>query len=147
MPSQAPGIAVDPARVREARLESGLSLADLAGEEVSRTMIHFVEHGRARPSRRVLDLIAKRTHKPVSFFLLQEDSSAATALDLSTELLTLATRLRRHADGQNLTGGEHEAVRLLEMALRQGASLVRAMGKSSRRKPRDQEKRRTRKGS
>src|SRR5690348_3169972 len=53
------GVPVDPARVREARREAGLSLAQLAGDEVSRTFLHFVEHGRSRPSQAVLALIAR----------------------------------------------------------------------------------------
>jgi transcriptional regulator with XRE-family HTH domain len=54
------------ARVREARREAGLSLAQLAGDEVSRTFLHFVEHGRSRPAQAVLALIAKRTGRPVA---------------------------------------------------------------------------------
>ena len=62
------GIAVDPERVREARLEAGLSLAQIARDDVSRTFIHFVETGKSRPSQRILALIARRTGKPISYF-------------------------------------------------------------------------------
>src|SRR5215470_17888054 len=48
------GVPVNPARVREARIEAGLSLAQVAGDDVSRTFIHFVEQGRSRPSQNVL---------------------------------------------------------------------------------------------
>jgi tetratricopeptide (TPR) repeat protein len=63
-----PGIDVRPGTVRSARLDAGLSLAGVAGSQVTRAAIHLVETGRARPSERTLRLIASRTGKPVSFF-------------------------------------------------------------------------------
>src|SRR5260370_41872992 len=64
------GMSVDPARVREARSAAGLSLAQLAGDQVSRTFIHLIEQGRSRPSRNVLALIARRTGKPMVYFFI-----------------------------------------------------------------------------
>ena len=55
--------------VRQARLEAGLSLANIAGKEITRAAIHLVETGKSRPSMETLELIAKRTGKPVSYFL------------------------------------------------------------------------------
>jgi tetratricopeptide (TPR) repeat protein/DNA-binding XRE family transcriptional regulator len=63
------GVAVRPGSVRQARLEKGLSLADVAGSEVTRASIHLVEMGKMRPSMRTLQLIAQRTGRPVSYFL------------------------------------------------------------------------------
>jgi tetratricopeptide (TPR) repeat protein len=63
---------VFPARVRQARLEAGLSLADVAGHQVSRAAIHLNETGQSRPSIRTLRLIATRTKKPLSYFLAGE---------------------------------------------------------------------------
>jgi tetratricopeptide (TPR) repeat protein len=63
------GVDVDPDAIRRARLEAGLSLAQVADGYVTRAAIHLVEVGRSRPSRRTLELIAHRTGKPVSFFL------------------------------------------------------------------------------
>jgi transcriptional regulator with XRE-family HTH domain len=62
-------VAVIPERIRQARLERGLSLAQVAGQEVSRAFIHLVEQGVARPSLPVLELIAARTGKPPNYFL------------------------------------------------------------------------------
>src|SRR3981081_2335516 len=53
-----PGIPIVPSRVRQARVDRGLSLADLAGTEVSRAFIHQLEQGLARPSLEILELIA-----------------------------------------------------------------------------------------
>jgi tetratricopeptide (TPR) repeat protein len=58
--------------VREARIEAGLSLADVAGHQVTRAAIHLIETGQARPSVRTLRLIAVRTKKPLSYFLAEE---------------------------------------------------------------------------
>ncbi len=65
------GVAVRPEAVRQARLESGLSLAELAGGQVTRAAIHLVETGKMRPSMRTLQLIAQRTSRPVSYFLAE----------------------------------------------------------------------------
>lgn len=124
------GIVVDPVRVRAARLAAGLSLAQVARDDVSRTFLLFVEQGKSRPSKRVLDLIAKRTHRPVSFFLSSDRPEAGASADhrpdLATEMVSVAARLRqlrndasRHVD--------QEALKLLEVTVRQGAELIRAI--------------------
>jgi tetratricopeptide (TPR) repeat protein/DNA-binding XRE family transcriptional regulator len=63
------GVDVRPEAVRQARIEAGLSLADVAGQEVTRAAIHLIETGKSRPSMDTLALVAKRTGKPVSYFL------------------------------------------------------------------------------
>jgi tetratricopeptide (TPR) repeat protein len=55
--------------VKQARLESGLSLGQVARSDISRTAIYFVETGKAKPSIETLRLIADRTNKPLEFFL------------------------------------------------------------------------------
>jgi len=63
------GVDVRPGSVRVARQEAGLSLAGVAGSELTRAAIHLVETGRSRPSMPTLELIARRTGKPLSFFV------------------------------------------------------------------------------
>ena len=63
------GIRIREGSVREARREAGLSLADIAGSDLSRTAIHLIEHGRVNPSLDTLQLIARRTRRPVAYFL------------------------------------------------------------------------------
>lgn len=55
--------------MREARVEAGLSLAQVAGADLTRAAIHLIETGRARPSLPTLELIARRTGRPLSFFM------------------------------------------------------------------------------
>src|SRR6266849_2017198 len=97
------GITVDPARVHEARVEAGLSLGQLAGDDVSRTFIHFVEQGKSRPSKAVLSLIARRTGKPVSYFIQQPSNEQQRATDLVAEMTAVATRIRRFVVLNRLT--------------------------------------------
>lgn len=118
------GIAVDPERVRQARLNAGLTLAQLAGNEVSRTFMHYVERGLARPSPPVLRLIAKRTGKPVGFFI-RRAKNGLTGREIADELSATATRLRRFMAVNRLDATERGAMKLVEMSLRQGATLAR----------------------
>src|SRR5438046_2382383 len=86
------GIDVRPGSVKQARVEAGMSLADVARDDLTRSAIHRIESGRVRPSTRTLNLIAERTGRPVSFFLPPDagrDGAAAGRREL--ELV----RLRR----------------------------------------------------
>lgn len=68
--SRSPGVAVKPEAVRQARQEAGLTQAQLAGSQLTRGAIHLIEVGRARPSAATLELIASRTGRPLTYFLL-----------------------------------------------------------------------------
>ncbi len=70
------GIAVREGSVRQARLESGLSLGEVAAKQVSRTAIHLIENGKVRPSLETLQLIARQTRHPIEFFLLEPGARA-----------------------------------------------------------------------
>ena len=54
------GIEIDPAALRQARLDAGLSLAQVAGSELTRQAVHLIETGKVRPSKRTLRAIAQR---------------------------------------------------------------------------------------
>lgn len=56
-------------RLRQARLEAGLSQRQLCGEEITRNMLSLIENGSAKPSMKTLQYLAGRLGKPVSFFL------------------------------------------------------------------------------
>jgi tetratricopeptide (TPR) repeat protein/DNA-binding XRE family transcriptional regulator len=77
------GVEIKPGTAKQARLEAGLSLGQVAGTEISRTAIYFVETGKAKPSMETLKLIASRTGRPLDFFLsrpstMEVRSSAGT---------------------------------------------------------------------
>lgn len=62
-------------RIKEARLEMGLSQRQLCGEEITRNMLSQIENGAARPSMATLRYLAARLGKSVSFFL--EETAAS----------------------------------------------------------------------
>jgi transcriptional regulator with XRE-family HTH domain len=132
------GLRVDADRVRAARLAAGLSLADVAGDDLSRTMVHFVERGRAKPSREVLRVIARRTRKPISYFLLADKAggpdSELAKLSLAQQLSSAGIEVRRFLDARRLSKPEREAMTLVEVAIRQAAVLVRSLEKTSPRR-------------
>lgn len=60
-------------KLKQARLEMGLSQRELCGEEITRNMLSQIENGSARPSMDTLRYLAARLGKSVSFFL-EEDA-------------------------------------------------------------------------
>ena len=107
-----PGVNVRPGALKQARVEAGLSLAQLAGAELSRTAIHLFECGKARPSRRTLELIASRTGRPVSYFTTETGAEVHAEVDALCEDIERAF-MRRELE---------EAARLCEELLGKSAS-------------------------
>src|ERR1700737_5137457 len=64
------GVEIKPGTGKQARLEAGLSLGQVARGDISRTAIYFVETGKAKPSMETLKLIADRTGRPLNYFLM-----------------------------------------------------------------------------
>ncbi|MGH7778120.1 MAG: tetratricopeptide repeat protein [Candidatus Dormibacterales bacterium] len=89
------GVDVRPGSVKQARAEAGMSLAQVAGADITRAAIHLIENGRSRPSMPTLELIARRTGRPVSFFLPEPSSvpgGSGVALSRLDEIEGLAAR-------------------------------------------------------
>lgn len=61
------------AKIKQARLEAGLSQRQLCGDVVTRNMLSQIENGSARPSMDTLRYFAARLGKTLSFFL-EEDA-------------------------------------------------------------------------
>lgn len=59
-------------KIKQARLEAGLSQRQLCGEVVTRNMLSQIENGSARPSMDTLRYFAAQLGRPVSFFLDEE---------------------------------------------------------------------------
>jgi tetratricopeptide (TPR) repeat protein/transcriptional regulator with XRE-family HTH domain len=123
------GIAVRPAAVREARLEKGLSLADVAGADITRAAIHLVETGKMRPSMRTLELIARRTGRPVSHFLAGHEVSEEqqAACDELSRLVDSGMYREAVALGGRLLGEKVDAATEADARLSVGRALVRIM--------------------
>jgi tetratricopeptide (TPR) repeat protein len=100
-----PGITLRPGAVKQARQEAGLSLAKVGAGHVTAPAIFLIETGRTRPSLPTLEHIARRTGKPVDFFLADPggvtDETQAGLLELEAmigegrylESITLGDRL------------------------------------------------------
>ena len=66
-----PGVNLRPGSVKQARLQAGLSLAQLGKGHVTAPAIYLIENARTRPSLPTLEHIARRTGRPIEFFLAQ----------------------------------------------------------------------------
>ena len=71
-------------RIKQARLEKGLTQRQLCGEYMTRNMLSLLENGSAKPSVETLEYLAKALGKPVGYFLGEasplEDARIALAL-------------------------------------------------------------------
>lgn len=67
-------------KLRQARLEAGLSQRQLCGNTITRNMLSKIENGSARPSMDTLHILAQRLGKNVSYFL---DEQAVTSPNLA----------------------------------------------------------------
>lgn len=72
-------------RIRAARHEQGLSLAEVGGEDLSRSFLSLVELGRSRISLQALSIVARRLNLPLSYFLDGSTDSAGLASELALD--------------------------------------------------------------
>ena len=71
-------------KLRQARLEAGLSQRALCGEEITRNMLSRIENGAAQPSMRTLQYLAAQLGKPLSFFLDEQSVVSANQQIMET---------------------------------------------------------------
>ena len=67
-------------RIKQARLELGLSQRTLCGDTITRNMLSQIENGSARPSMDTLRVLAERLGRPMSYFLEEVTVSANQSL-------------------------------------------------------------------
>jgi len=97
------GVEIRPGTVKQARLDAGLSLGDVASGVVSRTAIYFVETGKAKPSMETLRLIAQRTGRPLDHFLAEPSTIEARSIEQTSEV----ERLMAGGDNEQAIGVGH----------------------------------------
>jgi len=87
-------------RIRAVRLERGMSLADLGGNDLTRSFLSQVELGRSRISLKALALVAERLGMPISHFLDDtleaRDGSAELAVDRARLAAAVTGRIVAH---------------------------------------------------
>lgn len=67
-------------KIKEARLEKGLSQRQLCGEVITRNMLSLIENGAATPSLETLCFLARELDKPMGYFLEEETISSPNQL-------------------------------------------------------------------
>ena len=68
-------------KIRQARLNAGLSQRQLCGDTITRNMLSQIENGTARPSMDTLTCLAARLEMPIGYFL---DEQVSSNLDIMT---------------------------------------------------------------
>jgi HTH-type transcriptional regulator, quorum sensing regulator NprR len=109
-----PGVDLRAGAVKQARKESGLSLAQVGKGMVTAPAIYLIETGRTRPSLPTLEHIARRTGKSVEYFLADQSGNTD---ETKTGLVELEATV---AEGRFA-----EAVALGEQLLKLGSSAHR----------------------
>ena len=66
-------------KLRQARVNAGLSQRQLCGEEITRNMLSQIEHGTSTPSLSTLCYLARRLDLPVSYFLGEDGLVSSNA--------------------------------------------------------------------
>ena len=114
------GVRIRAGSVKQARLEAGLSLGQVAQGDISRTAIYFVETGKAKPSMETLRLIADRTGRPLDFFLTELMTAPVQAAQIAELERLMATgdnvgaaARSEHLLGQRLDADSQARVKLL----------------------------------
>jgi tetratricopeptide (TPR) repeat protein len=109
-----PGVDLRPGAVKQARKESGLSLAQVGKGCVTAPAIYLIETGRTRPSLPTLEHIAHRTGKSVEFFLADQSGNTD---ETKTGLIELEATVAE--------GRLQEAIALGDKLLKLGSSANR----------------------
>ena len=109
-------------KLRQARLEAGLSQRQLCGEEVTRNMLSQIENGSAKPSMATLSYFAARLGKSVSFFLEEE-----AVCSPNQEIMTAARAAFLQEDGGRILA-LLEAYRAPDPVFDMEAALLRRLG-------------------
>lgn len=77
-------------RIKEARLEKGLSQRALCADVITRNMLSLIENGSAKPSMDTLRCLAARLEKPMSYFLEESFASPNQACLLAARSVPMA---------------------------------------------------------
>ena len=73
-------------KLRQARLEAGLSQRELCGDTITRNMLSQIENGVVSPSIATLRILAQRLGRPMGYFLDEEAASGSRLrMDLAWE--------------------------------------------------------------
>lgn len=97
-------------RIRQLRHERGMSLAQLGGEDLSRSFLSLVELGRSRISLRALSIVADRLGVPTSYFFSESEAAHEAAIELSLARAEDALRHHQPAEALRLLSADTEGM-------------------------------------
>lgn len=80
------GILIDPAKLRQARLEASLTQEELGAGVITKQYVSRLEGGLNRPSLEILLHICQMTTKPLDFFVGHTDDANRLRRDLPLEI-------------------------------------------------------------
>lgn len=73
-------------KLKQARLDAGLSQRQLCGDTITRNMLSQIENGTAKPSLATLQVLSARLGKPVSYFWVDAPSENLSLLKQASSL-------------------------------------------------------------
>ena len=85
-------------KIRQARLDAGLSQRQLCGQEITRNMLSLIENGGAKPSMKTLNYLAGRLGKPLSWFVDEQAPEQEVLLQSARNLRLAAEALAEGKD-------------------------------------------------
>ena len=94
------------AKLKQARLEAGLSQRQLCGDVITRNMLSQIENGAARPSMDTLRYLASRLGKTLGYFLEEEETVSSKEQRLMGQLEILEKAEKAITEGRNLYAAE-----------------------------------------
>ena len=114
-------------RIRKARLDSGLSQAQLGAPHFTRAYVSAIELGKVRPAMKSLEFLADKLGKPASYFL--EDADAERRRGEHAAVVARSNQLISEGKPAEATEAL-EAVLRLTLPPAERASLQRSLGRA-----------------
>lgn len=106
-------------RIRRARIESGLSQRQLAGDVMTRNMLSALEHDGANPSLGTLKYLSEKLCKPISYFFGEEERKLPGLAEME--------RARMFFDRKDYSGCLKELENLQQPILEREQSLLQSL--------------------
>ncbi len=79
-------------KIRQGRIEQGLSQRQLCGDKITRNMLSLIENGSAKPSMDTLAFLAGQLGKPISYFLSEDAATSPNAAVMETARTAFAIK-------------------------------------------------------
>lgn len=110
-------------RLKQARIEAGLSQRQLCGEEITRNMLSQIESGKAKPSMQTLTYLAQKLGKSISWFLEEEAAPSPNQQVMETarqqysqnQYTAVLEALKNYREQGDLSDGEAWLLRALSL--------------------------------